>query len=414
MSHTNGRIYVDANGGIDFRGDVAFVLGLSTGDEWTLYNHSNVKMWSRYKPVPWSINGVKNLNPAASHPTDWHKGINADFGITPKSADTSNVLSYLDGNLNGWVYSRDTLAARVLDFNGYYHNAENPFDYLFLQADRDAVAPGGTITFQYQLRAGGGATDYSLGIIELNSRLQVGGVYKAISDLYAAFIIYQKSGNSYIYYDWVSASQTLSDLESDPAMHAVAYTAPTTTGDYKYVPVLTTFKKESSSQAISSFITIPGTNAVEFTVATNVNPYVQVDAFVINSGTSENPNYNNTIYFYCTLFGGTNGGSFNNIYLAFETGQGVAYKTLTNVQNGGTAGAVTVSANSNLRLPSGSGNVYSTTWTSSTITLESLVRSLGGNARIYCNTSGTSIPSYSVPIREAAGMPGGTVTPFNQ
>jgi len=268
------------------------------------------------------------------------------------------------------------------------------------------------LTFQYQLRAGGGATDYALGIIELDSGLTVGGARKSISDLYAAFIIYQKqSGGSYTYYDWCSASESLADLESDPAMHTVQYTVPNTEGDYRVVPVMTTIKKEQSAQAISNFITIPETNVMDFVVATTVVPYMQVDAFVLNSGTSQNPDYGNTIYFYCEFFGGSTGGSFNNISLAFQTSQGVAYLTLTNVQNQGTAGALVVSANSIVRKPAGSGNVYSVAWTSQYLTLESLVRELGGTARIF-PPSGSTMNDYSVPIREAAGMPGGTVTPF--
>lgn len=393
-------------------GDISQALGNSSLDLGTLYNASNVKMWSRKKPVPWSVNNIPELCPQDTHPNDWWKGRNGDFGITPKSADTTNVLSFINGGMNGWVYSRDTLAFRALDFDGYYHAAPNPFDSLFMQPDRDAVAPGGVLTFQYQLRAGGGATDYALGIIELDSGLNVGGVRKSISDLYAAFIIYQKqSGGSYTYYDWCSASESLADLESDPAMHAVQYTVPNTEGDYRVVPVMTTIKKEQSAQAISNFITIPETNVMDFVVATTVVPYMQVDAFVLNSGTSQNPDYGNTIYFYCEFFGGSTGGSFNNISLAFQTSQGVAYLTLTNVQNQGTAGALVVSANSIVRKPAGSGNVYSVAWTSQYITLESLVRELGGTARIF-PPSGSTMNDYSVPIREAAGMPGGTVTPF--
>lgn len=427
MPHTsNGKIYIDKtvtpHKGIDVRGDIAVVLGRDTGDIGQLYwdkdkygstiAHPAVNMWSRKKPVPWSINNTRNLHPQEAHQNDWWKGIDGNFGIVAKSADTTNVLSFIDGEMNGWTYSRDALAPRVYDFEDYYQNAPNPFDSLFLQADRDAVAPGGTLTFQYQLRAGGGATADSLGIVELASGLQVGGVQKSISDLYAAFIIYKKqSGGGYTYYDWCSASETLSDLESDPAMHSVAYTVPNAIGEYKYVPVMTTVKKEQSAQAISSFITIPGTDAASFVIAENVNPYMQVDAFVVNSGTSANPNYNNTIYFYVEFFGGSNGSSFDNISLAFQTSQGVAYKTLTNVQNQGVSGALTVPANSFVKKPAGSGNVYSTPWTSQFVTLENLVRNLGGEARIYPQ-SGSTLASYKVPIREAAGMPGGTVTPF--
>lgn len=417
MAHNNGIITKPIN----VRADIAYILGRSTGDVGQLYwdkdasgqaiSSPAVKMWSRHKPVPWSVGGVKNVNPQGAHPNDWYKGVNGDFGIIARVADTTNVLSYIDGDLNGWVYERDSMVARVLDFENYYHSAPNPFDSLFMRADRVAVSPGGTLTFQYQLRAGAGATDYALGIVELNSGLDIGGVKKYVSELYAAFIIFQKSGSTYTYYDWCSASETLSDLESDPAMHAVSYTAPSTVGDYLYVPVMTTFKKETSSQAISSFVTIPGTEAVEFSVSNFVNPYMRVDAFVINSGTSSSPNYNNTIYFYCDFYGGTNGGSFNNIALAFETGNGVAYKTLTNVQNAGSATPLNVDANASARRPSGSGNVYSVAWDSQSVSLENLVRSLGGKARIY-PASGSTISEYSILIREAAGMPGGTVIPF--
>ena len=409
MAHTSGgkitapvRVYED----------IAAVLGSSSGDVWTLYNHNAVKMFSRKKPVPWSINGTKNLDPQTAHPNDWWKGINGDFGIIAKSADTTNVLSFIDGGLNGWTYQRDSLAARVLDFNGYYHGATNPFDFLFMQPDRTEVAPGGTITMQYQLSAGGAATDDNLGIIELNSGLNVGGVQKSISDLYAAFIIYQKqSGGAYSYYDWCSASESLSTLESDPAMHTVQYTAPTTLGDYRIVPVLTTNRKESSSQAIGAFITIPEKPVSDFVVARNVSPSMQVDAFVYNTGTGQNPNFNNTIYFYCDFMGGTNVGTFNNISLAFQTSQGVAYKTLTNVQSKGSATALVVSAGETVKKPEGSGNVYSTAWNAG-ITLESFVRSLGGEARIYCASSGSTLADYTVIVREAAGMPGGEVIPF--
>lgn len=401
---------------IDIGRDLAAIWGFSSYDLGYIISnaHSNnlINMWSRKKPVPWSTSSMV-VNPQGDHPNDWWKGRNADFGITPKSADTTNVLSFIDGGLNGWVYNIDTLAYRALDFDGYYQGATNPFDFLFLQPDRNEVAPGGTITMQYQLSAGGAATDTNLGIIELNSGLTVGGVKKNISELYAAFIIYQKqSGGSYSYYDWCSASQNLSDLESDPAMHSVQYTAPSTIGDYRIVPVLTTVRKESSSQAIGSFITVPGKTAYDVVVANTVSPYMQVDAFVYNSGTGQNPNFGNTIYFYCEFMGGSQGGTFNNISLGFQTSQGVAYKTLNNVQNQGAATALVVPANSTTRKPAGSGNVYSTPWNSSGITLENFVRSLGGEARIYCATSGSTLAPYTVIVREAAAMPGGQVIPF--
>lgn len=383
-------------------GDISQALGVVSLDMGTLYNSQNVKMWSRYKPVPWSINGVAEQNPKASHPTDWWKGRNGDFGITPKSADTTNVLSFIDGYKNGWVYSRDTLAFRSFDFDGYNKYATNPFDSLFLQPDRNEVAPGGIITIQYQLSAGGAATTYNLGIIELNSGLTVGGVKKSISDLYAAFLVFQKvSGGVYTYRDWFSASENLSDLESDPAMHSVQYTVPTTTGDYRIVPVLTTVNKTSADQGISSFITIPERSVFDFTVSNTVLPYMQVSAFVDSNA----PGYGTEIYFYIDFFGGSNGGSFENISLGFEVG-GVSLITLNNVQHEKTSGALTVSSGQRVQKPD-STHMYSKAWSSGIMTLQNFVQN-GGKARIYAPSYST-IESYEVPVYPAAALPSRTI-----
>lgn len=422
MAHdNNGRIYIDTsvtpNVGISIR-DIQTVLGSSKDKIGALITEvdengkSLVNMWSRKKPVPWSRNNTPAWNPQGTQ-SQWWKGINNDFGIVSKSTDVTNLLSFIDGNMNGWAYNKDTLAYRFMDFDGYYHAAPNPFDSLFIQADRDAVAPSGTLTFQYSLRATGGeATTDSLGIIELYVPTPSAGGGSIVSNLYMGIVIYKKaSDGTYSYYDWCSASETLADLEIDRAMHTISYTAPSELGEYCYVPVLTNVPKTLSAQAISDIITIPGASASDFVVSQTVEPYLQVDAFVYNTGTSENPNYNNTIYFICYFFGGSYGGNFNNISLGFQTGQGVEYQTVRNVQNRGSAGALSVAANTRVKLPAGSGDCYSITWTGG-LTLESLVRELAGKAVIYNATSGTTMNSYTVPIRDAAALPGGSVIPF--
>lgn len=409
MSHANNIITAPVN----IMADIAYVLGSNSGDLGTLYCHPNVNMWSRMKPVPWSTSSNKVFYPQGGHSNDWFKGKDGDFGITPKSADTTNVLSFIDGDKNGWIYSRDAYTFRALDFDGYDHGAPNPFNALFMQADRDAVAPGGILTFQYQF-SGSGATDHALGIVELKSGLQVAGVQKHISELYAAFLIYKKqSGGSYAFYTWCSADETLANLESDPAMHAVQYTVPNEIGDYKVVPVMTVTKKTAQMAGPDAFITIPGKTTMDFIIANNVNPYMQVTAYVY-SQSSQNPNYNNTIYFYCDFFGGTNGGQFNNISLVFETANGAGLKTLNNVQNAGVAGQLTVIANSMTRKPGGGGNVYSVQWpSSSALTLENFVNSeSGGFAKIFCNTAGSTLEAYRVRVFPSAAPPSGTITPF--
>lgn len=394
---------------IDLVGDIAAVTGCDSGFLDELYYYEDVKMFSKKKPVPWSVNGIPSLDPQSDHPNDWFKGVNGDYGIISKSATVNNLRSFLDGNLNGWTYSRDTLMARMLDFDGYYHGAVNPFQSLYIGADRTGVAPGGTLTFEYQL-ASNIASDYQLGILDLFAYTPNRGGKMNLADMYLAFVIYQYSNGSYSYYDWCSAQVTLGVLATDPAMHSLTYTAPTTQGNYLFVPVLTNAKKESSSQAIGDIVTIPCKGETAFTVSVTVNPYMQVDAFVLNTGSGQNPDFGNKIYFYCTFFGGSNGGQFNNINLSFETSQGVGYLTLSNVQNAGSAGSLAVGANASVRKPANS-DVYSTNWTSSSVTLESFIRQFGGKARIY-PPSGSTIPSYSINVREAAGMPGGSVIPF--
>lgn len=409
MGHTATRVYAPIT--IDPHGvnDVGAVLGVNSGDWETLYNSVKVKMFSRKKPVPWSINGIPNKEPQELHPNDWFKGINGDYGIVSKAADTTNLRSFLDGDMNGWEYQRDTLAARILDFDNYEHSVVNPFQSLYIGSDRAGVAPGGTLTFEYQL-ASNIASDVQLGILELYAYTPRRGGKMLISDMYLAFVIYKYTNGAYSYYDWCSAQTTLGVLSTDPAMHSLAYTAPSTQGDYLFIPVLTNAKKESSAQAIGDIVTIPCQNETPLTVSVTVNPYMQVDAFVLNTGSGQSPNFGNKIYFYCTFFGGSNGGQFNNINLTFETSQGVGYLNLSNVQNGGSPGALTVSANNNVRKPANS-DVYSANWTSTFVTLESFIRQLGGKARIY-PSSGSTINPYSIIVREAAGMPGGNVIPF--
>lgn len=428
MPHnSNGKIYVDYSTtppkGIDIFSDIAHVLGRSATEIGQLYWDKNadgqiipnpvVNMWSRHKPVPWSVNGVANLDPRAAHPNDWYKGINGDFGIVMKTMTLASQLpSVVDGKLNGWTYVRDSMTARVPDFEDYYHAAPNPFDYLFIALDKEAVAPGGPLTLQYQLQYGGGTTedDDSLGIQDMQIR---DGSTLFLEEFYAAVLIYRRSGSTYTYHGWASASETIDTLETDRAMHSFQFTAPTETGTYAYIPVLSRYRKTNQAEP-GYFVSIPGTVFSELLVSQRVNPYMSIDAFVYNTGTSENPNYNNKLYFIIHFIGGTNGGTFSNISLGFLDGKNdTPIHTLMNVQNNGSSGGLTVSANADVKRPAGSGDYYYINWPSSAaLTLENLVRKYRGKARIYPATTGSGIPSSENAIREAAGLPSGTAILF--
>lgn len=418
--HNNGIITAP----IDVWGDIKYVLGRSTGDLGQLYwdkdsngqtiNNPAVNMWSRHKPVPWSVNGVKNVYPQGAHPNDWYAGVNGDFGIIMKTFTLVTQLpSFVDGNLNGWTYERDAVAARALDFDGYFHTAPNPFDYLFIALDRDAVAPSGTLTLQYQLQYGGGTTrdENSLGIQDLQIK---DSATLLLEDFYMAILIYQKNGSTYTYHGWASSTETIDDLESDRAMHSFQFTAPSTAGDYVYIPILSRYRNTGQQHEPGYFISIPGTDFSELTVSQRVNPSLVIDAFVYNSGTSENPNYGGKIYFIMHFAGGTDGGTFNNISLGFLNGENdIPIHTITNVQNNGSSGNLVVGSGLDVKKPAGSGDYYYINWPSgASLTLENLVRVYRGKARIYPATSPSSISPSETPIREAAALPSGTAILF--
>lgn len=141
MPHSNGRIYTSNGYGIDVRGDVAYVIGRSTGDVGQLCGDVNangvrlnppvINMWSLNKPVRWA---------EKAQPSNWQAASSGNYGIAPHGFGTgSNALSSLrtyayDGLLNGWGYEpprgigSHNEMYRLLDFNGYDHNSPRPWD----------------------------------------------------------------------------------------------------------------------------------------------------------------------------------------------------------------------------------------------------------------------------------------------
>jgi hypothetical protein len=104
-------------------------------------------MWAKYKPVAknlidtvtgqWDATNNKWLSSA----TWWKGNGNTDIGgITPKQFTTfSQLLSFYDGNLNGWTYTRPAGGAstpyRLQDFAGYNHNAPKAIENFFMAAE---------------------------------------------------------------------------------------------------------------------------------------------------------------------------------------------------------------------------------------------------------------------------------------
>lgn len=130
MSNENGKISPPVE--IE---DVRTVLGVSSYDLGTLCGniHGQTNPWARYKPVRYS-----KLIPAE---TDlWWRAEYGDCGIEPKDlTGYQEVLYFCNGDMNGWVYKAplggyatpNPSPYRLLDFEGYNHNAKFPLTNFY-------------------------------------------------------------------------------------------------------------------------------------------------------------------------------------------------------------------------------------------------------------------------------------------
>lgn len=98
--------------------EIGSCIGSSSKDVGTLVLHSNVNMWSRKKPVHIS-------SPEPNRSLEWWKGTENNCGINPPArvSTFAAVKALYDGGLNGWSYTKPATYYRMLDFDGYYHDA---------------------------------------------------------------------------------------------------------------------------------------------------------------------------------------------------------------------------------------------------------------------------------------------------
>ena len=142
MGYSNGKITAP----VSFT-DVQNCLGVSNTDLDKLCKATTINMWAKYKPVAknlidtvtgqWDATNNKWLSSA----TWWKGNGNTDIGgITPKQFTTfSQLLSFYDGGMNGWTYTRPAGGAstpyRLQDFAGYNHNAPKAIENFFIAAE---------------------------------------------------------------------------------------------------------------------------------------------------------------------------------------------------------------------------------------------------------------------------------------
>ena len=113
MANSNNII----SGSVRQIADVKTVLGESVNTLSGLCTSANINWWSKKKPVQFT--GTRS--------STWWKSRTQNCGINPyQLSSVADVINHCDGTENGWTYERpngSTYPYRLLDFQGYHHNA---------------------------------------------------------------------------------------------------------------------------------------------------------------------------------------------------------------------------------------------------------------------------------------------------
>lgn len=131
MSYDSSTGIISAPVSID---DVRSCLGESSYDLGTLCKSDKINIWAKYKPIALRGDFINLTN------TLWWRG-SGNCGLFPKCVNTlKELIAAQDGNMNGWTYSKplgnEYTPYRLLDFVGYYHNAQKPFSTLLVPKEK--------------------------------------------------------------------------------------------------------------------------------------------------------------------------------------------------------------------------------------------------------------------------------------
>lgn len=199
MSHANGRIYVDTsttpNKGIDVRGDVAYILGRNTGDVGQLCGDVDasgtrvnaIKKWAKYKPY-------RNSSPATTLAARIAAFYGMSISVFTELGTPSTVNSFfkrlIDGDLL-WEFAPPRGLAtyseryRILDFDGYYHNAVCPVGDM--ASDNIPIDPYGNAEIDWDLLDNLDAGNLLLSDIVVNGA--------ALTGFYLGVLLYKSASN---------------------------------------------------------------------------------------------------------------------------------------------------------------------------------------------------------------------------
>lgn len=187
MGHNNGIITKPIN----VRADIAYVLGENSGDVGTLCTSNNIKEWSAHKPVEHSSPGI----------TTDQKFAELKYGLLPGEKLVSTITSGYDGFY--WKYQKPTTWFRVLDFDGYNHNAVPPVISFSLGHIYTNVPAEGMVTTTFV----SDGNDISMLSIPVKVANFSSAQSVALSSWSLVFIIYVPGKNPQLYNTAKSLSQ---------------------------------------------------------------------------------------------------------------------------------------------------------------------------------------------------------------
>lgn len=235
MSHSNGKITKPVT-----IADIRLTLGTSSNNVGYLCSnkHGLTNMWAKYKPVVWAKWFIDRDTLAT-----WWKGQAENCGIIPCSVSHySQIIAKMDGDMNGWVYDApkggENSPFRMLDFDGYNHNARCPVGGFTTQGSID---PGSVAIGQVEEMI---SQDDELTLADIN--------YQGISSSYFGIMIVK--GGSVV--KRATATQPL----SSGMYSAQVSTTGLAKGEYLVYPFLCTSKQtDGQSDVAGTYFTIPGT-----------------------------------------------------------------------------------------------------------------------------------------------------------
>lgn len=229
MANSNGII----SGSVRQIADVKTVLGESVNTLSGLCKSTKINMWAKYKPVQFT--GTRS--------TTWWKGRLLDCGIDPyklsSRTSVADIVNHCDGTANGWSYygrpNGSTYPYRLLDFQGYNHNATPPVNSFTLGATTISNKSGDKLSAYITIRYN--ASGDMLSLADIN----------AISPCYLG-IYCRRNGTTTGYEGYCTT--TIGNGGDYVEVSTNGWTA----GTYKVYPFLSTASK---SGVAADFYTIP-------------------------------------------------------------------------------------------------------------------------------------------------------------